>query len=467
MTASGGRPTITVRLPSGWARAALAGIESAFFAWLIPVIVGVTGFWVVASNPWLREVSWEAGASIGASFWAISLGGDGNLGGVHVGFFPLLWSLLQVLFLRGFLLQTRDSDVGASWGAVPAFTLTSTVLVLASADATAWRVILGSLCVSALAALWSDYSARHRRGTPMAGKWQWLWDGIRLGALWLLVAAGTSLVLVVISWSVNAGSLRSGFERLGPGAGFFATMLFMFFPNLIGWAWSWITGAGFIGPTGDAVNWSNPRTSDFVIPYWTLVPVTSGSHLIPWIPVLLGVVLGALTAYRRRRVARLVTNLRPVAVACVFFTVVLAVWLMLSGGSLGEGKLAYLGPQVLATTGWTVVKMLLPLVAVVAIFHPQTFSLVRQGTQRTQAWVQRTLQKPKDQEKPTVTTAPEGVPLPDVDGTSIHNKRMPAVSRQSSLETEVIPEVEQGRAPSLPEASRPQEEHRTDQSTLE
>ena len=58
------RPTFTVKLPSGWARSALAGIEAALLGWLIPALAVVVGFLTDSSNAWLRDTSiGEAGRS--------------------------------------------------------------------------------------------------------------------------------------------------------------------------------------------------------------------------------------------------------------------------------------------------------------------------------------------------------------------------------------------------------------------
>ena len=368
------RRTITVKLPVGWGRSLLVGVEAAVIGWLVPAIVGITVFWLLASNPWLREVGWEAGAAAGGNFWSLSLGGQAPLGTIDVGFWPLLWTLCQVLGFRGSFLVFRGVEKYAVFFAVPSFVFVVFVLVLASSDGSAWRTVLGALVVAGIASFWAylDASRSNRN-------WGWGWDGAKLGLLWFLTVVMVSLLFAVGSWVMNKGSVDAELASLGDHTGPLDVVFAMFMPNVAGWAWSWIVGAGIIGPGGEIISHLHPRSGGFGLPFWSLIPDSVGPEYFYWVPTVLGLLVGGVTARKRRRTRghKILSNLRVVVVASFAFLVALLAWLFLSGGSLGTGNLAYLGPNVWVAFGWTALKFLLPAVLIISLFHADTFDAVR------------------------------------------------------------------------------------------
>ena len=364
------RRTVTVKLPTGWTRSIFAGAEAAIIGWVVPTIVGVSFFWLLASNPWMRDVEWESGAQIGGNFWSLSLGGQAPLGQLQVGFWPLLWTLFQVLLVRLSFFTVRSVDKYAVFAAIPSFVFLAFVLVFASSDGSAWRTVVGALVVSIVGTFWAylDVSRQSRH-------WGWGWDGVKLGTLWFLAVSIVSLVFALASWSTNHSRVSAELAELGENTGSFIAIFSMFIPNLAGWAWSWIIGAGIIGPGGTIVSQLHPRSGGFGFPFWNLVPQTGGSWVIYWVPTMLGLSLGIITVWRRRRANghKVLANLRVLVVASIFFLGLVLALLFLSGGSLGNGNLSYLGPNVWAAFGWTALKFLLPLALVVALLHADTF----------------------------------------------------------------------------------------------
>lgn len=400
----------------------MAGIEASVLGWIIPAIVGIVAFWQLASNPWLRDVGWEAGGLVGGNFWSLSLGGSASLGEVAIGGWPLLWTLLQVVIVRVCLLQSRGMSPWALWAAVPSFSLFSLFLVLTVSDGSIWRTFLGAVAVSAVGCFWKFLDETRKKRD-----WGWIWDGFRLGFLWYLATIAVSAVFVLASAIVNRTAVSEGFGALGETSSMLHVLFFMFVPNLLGWAWSWISGAGVAAPAGAILSSQAPRVDDFPLPYWHLLPQTAGSAVILWIPVFLGVVLGAVSAYRRRN-ARLVTNLRPVAVGLVFLLSLIVCGLALSGISLGEANLAYLGPRPWAALGWTVLKLALPILLIVTLTNADTITgakwfadwtqkRVQSANERTKAAIaaRKDSRQPAEAEEAEVVVASEAIEGPPAD----------------------------------------------------
>lgn len=361
--------TIVVTLPSGWARAALAGVESALLAWLIPTAAVVAGFWTVAANPWFQEETWENAAHLGGNFWALSLFAPAPLGAVQVGLWPLGWALVQVLLLRLLLTQVKNYDPMALWAAIPALVLTSVLLCLFGSSASWWRVGLGALVISGLASTWAWLSY----GPGL--KWpRWVRLSLRTGTVAAVVALVLSAVLVLVAWIGNWGAFvaaTSLFDVGGYSAFLFNLLEVLYFPNLAACAWAWVVGAGFFGPGPELVGPGNPATTALPLPVWVMVPAGPGPNLI-WVGVVVGVLFGLVVAWLNRK-ETLVHSLARFGVGAALFLAVIFLWMWASGGSLGGNQLAMLGPGPLEVMWRTALVVVLPALLVTAILHRETF----------------------------------------------------------------------------------------------
>ncbi len=366
------RPTVTVALPHGWARALLAGLEATLFGWLVPVLAFVGSFLAVSSNPWLQDYVIGTAARMGTDFWASSLGAAFPVGEVRVTFVPLLWTILQIIVLRLLLLSLRGYDSGAVWLAVPGFTLSSVVIVaLAGSAGSVLPSLLGSLLVACIGVSWA-YARQSEDYPQWVKRAGWVWSGLRTGLLWLSAAFALGTVLAVATVVASWGQISEVRLALTGGgtAGFsLAALETMYLPDLSAWALAWLSGAGFRFVDAAVVSVSGgAQDFDSFLPMASAVPSSSPGAWAAALLGLLGVLLGLATSVHSAK-RTLAGAARRLGVAFALFAASTYGWMWASTGSLGSGRLSVLGPTPLA---WLAVSGLVGGVAmlVALVLHP-------------------------------------------------------------------------------------------------
>lgn len=367
------RPTWTITLPPGWARAGLAGIEAALLGWMIPAIFFALVYLAVSANVWIQGITAGEATAIGTDFWASSLGSPLTVAGIPITFVPLLWTGVQVVALRALLLQSRTFGAAALWTAVPAFTLTALLLVgVAGESASLLWTGVGALLVSTLGTMWAVVRQTYRY-YPWVHHLAWVWSGVRTGVWWLVTVAVASLVAVLVTIGVAWSDIRAESQLLG-ATGTSEVFLFlwqlMYLPVFMAWALAWASGAGFTlgGGTFSSALVSIPADHTVVFPFATAVPTVTPGAWAVWLTVGVGLALGIITASRQADL--LFTDaIRRNGVACGIFTVGISAWMWTATGSLGIGQLAHLGPTRFA---WLIVSVMVGGVAFVAalVAHP-------------------------------------------------------------------------------------------------
>lgn len=372
------RSTIVVELPTGWGRAGAAGLLAAFFGWVVPVAIAVFGFWVLADDPWLRQQSWQDAVDAGASFWALSLGSPALLGQVEVALIPSLWTVAQLFALRVFLSRMDRFSPGSVWAAIPGFLLVALPLAFsAGRGVTWWKVLIGATIVSLLATLWV-YVLKSGRVPNWARKLRVAGAGIAVGIAYTtaLLLVGT-IAVAVSAWQRRAGLAEAAAALHATGTEGFTLWLLQiaYLPLGAAWATSWLLGTGFRGVGGAIVSPSSPPTQELGIPAWQLIP-TGVSSAPWWIFTVLGVTVGALAwlLLRRRPIGSALTLSGSSAIVGIS---VFAVWMLLGGGSLGDGALIQLGPPVGDATLRVTLTFFLPAAALPILLHPRTTSQVK------------------------------------------------------------------------------------------
>lgn len=341
------RPTVTVSLPAGWARAALAGIEGALLGWGIPALAFALAYLAVAANPWLKDSGVGEASRMGAQFWAASLGVQVPIGPVSISFIPLLWTLVQIVALRGFLLTTRTFGPAALWVSIPFYLGTAVIISAASgAGAPVWQIIPGSLLVAVLAVLWAVVQQ-----SPTLPLWvrslEWVWAGLRSGVRWVAVAAlaGTAAVIVAVIASWEEVSASDGLLAPDVGAGLgIGTLQVMYGLVYVAWALAWLAGPGFTFVGAEVSSPTSVADASGFVPIAAAVPESAPGAWVLWILVGAGLAAGGVFAYKVRSLS-LVDALRRGAVAVVAFAVLVSAWMWTATGSLGEDRLALLGPR--------------------------------------------------------------------------------------------------------------------------
>ena len=200
-------------------------------------------------------------------------------------------------------------------------------------------------------------------------------DGLRTGmvAAFLLLGAGAGAAGLAMATGGGAATDMIGAYRTGvPGQAGITLVSLAYAPNAAIWSVSYLLGPGFAVGTDTVV-----RTSEVSIGALPTVPLLAGLPHGPIggvgagllaVPVLAGMAAGWLLARRMIRAARDRTRVRwaPLLVAAAVSGpvagIVLGLAAVLSGGPLGGGRLAEIGP-----VGWQVAAVATGVLAVGAM----------------------------------------------------------------------------------------------------
>ena len=332
------RPTLTITLPSGWARAFLAGVEAALLGWAVPALLALLMFLKDAQNPWLRDHVLPEAGKIGTELWALTLGAEINLGGTEISFVPLTWTVVQVLVLRALMIRGRRFSAAAQWAAVPAFALTAATILLAAGQTTSWSSVFpGALLIPLVGAAWAAFD-QTKDGDTLIDRYPWFRSGVRLGALWSGLAAAIGLSTVVVDTAVSWEKIMETTSLLTHEASPVGPALLVlagYFVTFGAWALAWLSGPGFTVDEGRIHSLTAaPEATLAGIPPAPLIPTTAPGEAPILIILGLGLVLGFATALR------LAANTFPdtlgrVLTALGSFAVFAFVYMSLSTGALG------------------------------------------------------------------------------------------------------------------------------------
>lgn len=174
------------------------------------------------------------------------------------------------------------------------------------------------------------------------------------GGVAVLILAGSGLIAVALG--THLGGAASLASALHPGVvgGFLLLVLQVaYVPNAIAWGMAYAIGPGFVFGTGTTVAVSGVRLGDLpTLPMLTALPdpgsAPPASYVALAAPYAAGAVAGILTARRAPTFSAEVTALWGLT-AGVCTGVVAGVLAELSSGSLGDARLATVGP-----VGWQV-----------------------------------------------------------------------------------------------------------------
>lgn len=364
----GERPTITLSLPSGWARAGLAGIEAALLGWLFPMALGMIAFWGAADNQWMRNVDWSQAGRVGTAFWILSLGVPTNVGGIAVSLIPLGWTILQIALLRLLLVNLKGYSIAAVWAA-PVFFVATTAVIVGSINPESnwWWALLGGLVVSVLGALWRYLATLMSSMRSRIGLF--IRSSIRLGGSWGLLLFVLSLAAALSVRLSNALPGEMFAEQVGAqGAdhAFLWIMELAYLPNIAIWTLAMV----FSVP----VHWAGDQllspdlVDKTIIPAVTSIAVTPSLNL--WFLVIVAVAAGFVFTWSNRKMPVHLALLQVfVASFLLVAGAVLLAWL--SQGALGEELLTNLGPEPWQLGLTLVIGFVAPVLVTVLLLNEQ------------------------------------------------------------------------------------------------
>ena len=385
-------------------RSAVAGGSAALVSMLTIALPAVLA-WVASSE---STVEWTRALSVGSSVWLLANGAHLSSGPATISLMP--WFLTAVpLFVatvaaRRVVVHLSDgrprrfrqwgglrrdvADAGLTF--VSSYAVVGVVVslltsgqplrasVLGSVLGTAvvglvsmlvaialeFRGELGSVAPDLTAALEARLSIVVRRSIR-PGLW---------GAL-AIFCAGLALTLVVVVMHLDRiGRLYDTLGADPVGMSVLSLGQVTVLPNVAIWAASWMAGPGFGFGEGSAITWAHSNPG--------LLPLIPGLGALPdpgplpaglWLSVLVPVAAGALVGWRAlREVARLSAfrvKATTAASACVVAALVLTLASALAGGSLGAGRLGWVGAPTLTFGAAVLGELVLGAAVVVGLSH--------------------------------------------------------------------------------------------------
>ncbi len=207
--------------------------------------------------------------------------------------------------------------------------------------------VVGALVVACVGCWWGL-----RRAAPGKVRLPNGFAGAATAAAWFVLVGAALLVIAVIANFGEISAARAGVAQSAPEVAAVLLLELAYLPNLIIWAAAYATGAGIALGAGQSVS---PYTSSDVVlpdlPILAAVPVTSPawSAMLPLI-MIVGGWLAAVAAQRRAQVVGLGHRFIRVGMLAGMTFVFWFAARVLAGGSLGEGRLDWVGPA--AGTGF-------------------------------------------------------------------------------------------------------------------
>lgn len=395
------RPTVRIRIPDGWAKALLSGVQAALMGWAFATLVCIGVYAMQIENPWMASVEWSDVMAAGTTLWGMALGSSIIVpeGASEAGFppllhaTPLLLSFLAVLILRVLLLTGRRFPSGAYFFALPGFVGMSAFLVAANHAWVGWgRFLIGASMCALIAVLWAYVEDRQEAFHP-----QWLQrlpqssvNNVLRGLCWSGVACVYLLVVSAVVMLVGVGSRWQALvditTALHPANGAEIALILIaqafFVPNAFAWTLSWLSGAG-VSLGGDSIHSVTQATVAPIPPIPLLGALPTQAPGAWWVvlPIVFSVAVGAAYGRGIRRDVSPLDDLMSVGVLLLSMWAGLVVWLRLSQMVLGSGRLAFLGPQAVPGATLLVVEILVPLSGAFMATHPEVLNWIRQRLQ--------------------------------------------------------------------------------------
>ena len=345
---------------------------------LVAVAAAVVGYLVclaLAAVVWVTTVhdstSLTDAVRAGGLLWNAAQGAPVALAATPISLMPwglgLVCGLLLLVGARG---TVRRMDVGTyrdlGWvgGGVVAAAMVYAVLAAWAADFT-WlpgaRVSPGdaalhsgllallAIATGALLALHEDNERTGRQLFPVIPRM--LAVVLRSGALGALALLGVGALAVALSLMAHFDDSVSLMQSLavGPGGALGLVLLCLaYVPVLVVWGTAYVVGSGVVIGTGAVVSpfvAVTPPTSLPPVPLLAAIPqqATPFAWLAPVIAICCGLAVGLSVGRGMRGAPRLLRAVIAVT-ACAFSGVLICLAGLLASGSLGEQRLAQLGP---------------------------------------------------------------------------------------------------------------------------
>ncbi|WP_062384089.1 cell division protein PerM [Demequina iriomotensis] len=348
---------IRTALP-GWAGGVLTGLQGVVLSYLVvlaPALAAVAG---APSLDGSAAVDWSGSATIATDLWLLGHGvplvaGDSTVSLIPLGL-PIASAAILAAVARRFAVKTW-----ASWGLSVATFAAGAALIgwLGAADgmragsATRAAIVCALIAAPAVAAgIWRAYGARLRVLDRVP-------DFVRAG---LRLGLGTVALVVAAAAAVGGAWAVLGMDRIALiasdlhmdplGAGALALGETLYVPTMVCWMVAWLVGPGFVVGTGSLYA-PDTLTVDALpsVPLLGALPSGSGGWWV-WAPLGIVAIAALCRALLFRRIGLDWESAKAGGVAIAAVALGLVTLAALSRGSVGPGRLADVGAEVVPVT---------------------------------------------------------------------------------------------------------------------
>ncbi len=349
-------------------RMARSPIVAGPFAALVACVIGVGVFALLVAGAWWGGVElpgpWQEALAITGSVWVMAHGVPVRLLDIDHSLIP--WGLLIVPAWLGnragrwLMKVVRPIRLRTLFVTLLAAVATSSVLVatvsvvsdIPNVQTSARRALLASTVVGLVAIASGMWRASDLPLNAWARVPHVLHYVLRASFVGLAALIGLAALLLLVAFIAAFGEIALLFSSLEPTV-FDAVVLLVlswgYLPTMIGWSLSYMSGAGFslgsevlVSPFVSSI----PSTQLPAFPALAAVPETASpfSWSLPALIVVAGAFIGLIVsrmAVREGPLMRLIIAASSAAVAAVWVYLLM----LASSGSLGDGRLAELGPD--------------------------------------------------------------------------------------------------------------------------
>lgn len=352
----------------GLGRVGRSPLVAAPIAAVAVTVVGLVGAGLVVGGAWWGGVEppgpWQHALALTGSVWVMSYGVPIRLMGIDYSLIP--WGAVAVpafvsyragSWLIGVVRPTRWRTLMVTWLLTVVVGMGLVAVVSVTADTpevqTSARraVVMAALIlgVGVGGGLWrsSDLMKQAIRRIPVVVRVM-----VRASFVGFAALVGVAALVLAAAFVASFGEITTVFLALEPTV-FDAVVLLVvgvgYLPTLIGWSLSYLVGAGIslgpdvlVSPFVSAV----PPTALPIFPPLAALPETSNpaSWVLPVLVVLAGALLGLSISRWAAKEGPLI-RIALALIAAILGAVWVFVFLWVSSGSLGDGRLSSIGPD--------------------------------------------------------------------------------------------------------------------------
>ena len=375
-----------------WVSGILAALQALVLSLAVIIVPAVATYVATSADPANVGATWIGAVGIGARLWLLGHGTPLATGTHMVTLIPLGLSILLAFACYASARRTARPAWSALWAGVGSYTGAALIVALLAGARTPGQVVLavagaGIISTIGLGAGIAAHDENLRRavtGAYVARVSPLARVAIRGGVLavsWIVLAA-TALVLAWIFMGRTAAlDIVHALHLSLLDAVILAVGQAMYAANLVAWGLAWIVGPGFAVGAGsqfapDAVV-AGPLPA---IPILGALPDPSSVNAVAaFVPVILALAGVAAALYVRRRCGFLTWSQVGFSVGLIVVTAgaLISVFVGLSGGGIGPGRMGEIGPDSLLVAGWAMLWITAGAVPAFVLTHAGTHHGVR------------------------------------------------------------------------------------------